>query len=436
MAGNLERNLTAPWRAFVDWLAVPAEAEIKRLGITDKDEKNAFAHAYTAALIAHGYLEMPISRGRSADAADLVDVLGRAKEDLPGIFGRQTDFRDYYRDLWNNGIGADIGNYAKSHLYSREELGKLVKDAMDDGAIVSSLTDSRIPAQPSGGYLSWPIPSPPQYQGPNAAPAGSLQDSWLSPTLPGSLTAPSLTNSMFSPTPIANTFPAFGTPNQSSLDSSSPDSWTPVSPPNINSNPAGSSGNSPSPVIRAPQKDRRSAAPDDPASTSAQGAPPATSAFQPDIAGTGGVLGKFNWDSPIMSAAASPSWPPPQGPTGPNLPSEQTAFGDRSANVPGEPRPDVYPRLRRVSSAFPDIAPSDPGPSPERDPPLGIFSDKPMTSWLLPPSVFGLPGKSEASDDEQEQADLQELEANLSRSGNIKDAMALYNARKVSRGWG
>jgi len=146
MDGNpVEEPETSPWANFVKRLAAPAEAEMERLGITNKDEKNAFGHAYTAALIAHGYMGMPISRGRSADASDLVNILGRAKEDLPGIFGRQTDFRDYYGDLWNNGIGADIGIFARTHAHSREELGKLVKDALEDGAIVSSLTDSRIP---------------------------------------------------------------------------------------------------------------------------------------------------------------------------------------------------------------------------------------------------------------------------------------------------
>jgi hypothetical protein len=50
---------------------------------------------------------------------------------------------------------------------------------------------------------------------PSAA-AGSLpRDCWLSPMLPSSLTAPSLTSSMFSLTPIANSFPAFGASNQS-----------------------------------------------------------------------------------------------------------------------------------------------------------------------------------------------------------------------------
>ena len=36
-------------------------------------------------------------------------------------------------------------------------------------------------------------------------------------------------------------------------------------------------------------------------------------------------------------------------------------------------------------------------------------------------------------DDEQEQADMRALDARLSSSGNIKDAVALYNARKSSR---
>jgi hypothetical protein len=36
-------------------------------------------------------------------------------------------------------------------------------------------------------------------------------------------------------------------------------------------------------------------------------------------------------------------------------------------------------------------------------------------------------------DDEQEQANIQALEARLSSSGNVNDAWALYNARKASR---
>ncbi len=239
MASNsIDEILTAPWGEFVKWLGAPADAEADRLGIKDPNERNAFGHAYTAALIAHGYLGMPVSQGKPADAADLVDALGRAKENLPGILGRQNDFRDYYRDPWNNGIGADIGNYAKSHLYSREELGKLVKDAMDDGVIVSSLTDSRIPAQPSGGYLTWPIPSPPQYQGPNAPP--DRQDSFgdrfgkwgSSPAGIASLPVPDRPDS------FGNRFGNWG------------------------SAPAGDSGNPRSPVLRALQNYKRSAAPD------------------------------------------------------------------------------------------------------------------------------------------------------------------------------
>jgi hypothetical protein len=43
------------------------------------------------------------------------------------------------------------------------------------------------------------------------------------------------------------------------------------------------------------------------------------------------------------------------------------------------------------------------------------------------------PNQPTAPDDEQEQADLQALEARLSSSGNINDAWALYNARKARR---
>jgi hypothetical protein len=236
------------------------------------------------------------------------------------------------------------------------------------------------------------------------------------------------------------------------------------------------------------------------------------------------VLGKFIWDSLITPAeAASPSGPILPGST--LLPSEEFAFGARSENAPGGPRPDTYPQLRRVSSAFPDIAPRNPDqplPPPEPGPPLGIFSGKPMSEGLLPPSVWGPPDNSNASgdsdwfnllagpvsrnsmqpeppqqtagsmperrlgrrilnsspapaydpgaaaaplapsvaanysggllgrlaavagidpnqpappspDDEQAQADIRALDAGFSSSGNIRDAVALYNARRSNR---
>jgi hypothetical protein len=182
------------------------------------------------------------------------------------------------------------------------------------------------------------------------------------------------------------------------------------------------------------------------------------------------------------------------------------------------------PRLVRVSgnnSPTPAVDTGVPAPPPERSPALGIFSGKPMSEWLLPPSVWGLPENAKVSgdrdgfnfladlvsrnpaqaeplqqtgstperslgrrivnqspapafdsgapaaplapsvdanfsggllgrlaaligidpnqpaplspDDEREQADIRSLDARLSSSGNIRDAVALYNARKSSR---
>jgi hypothetical protein len=134
--------------------------------------------------------------------------------------------------------------------------------------------------------------------------------------------------------------------------------------------------------LRALEQYRRSAAPDGPAPTSAQGALSATPASQAGVAGTGGVLGKFMGDrliSPVVAAASSLPLLP--GRTAPNFASDESAFGARPENAPGAPRPDTYPQLRRVSSAFPDIAPRNPvrpAPPQQRAPALGIFSGRPM----------------------------------------------------------
>jgi hypothetical protein len=137
---------------------------------------------------------------------------------------------------------------------------------------------------------------------------------------------------------------------------------------NWGSAPADDFGNPRSPVLRWLQNYRRSEVPDGSSSTSAQGAPTATPALQP------------------------------------NFPSEELALSDRSKNVPGGPRTDTYPRLqsRRVGSAFPGVTPlnpNQPAPPPERAPPLGIFSGKPVSQGLLPPSVWGLSDHSDPSGD-------------------------------------
>jgi hypothetical protein len=169
---------------------------------------------------------------------------------------------------------------------------------------------------------------------------------------------------------------------------------------NWGSVPAGASGDSGSPVLRALEQYRRSAAPDGPASTSTRGALPATPA---DVAGTGGVLGKFMGNRVITSAAAaSPSGPMLSGPAAANSPSEESALGTRPKNAPGAPRPDTYPQLQRVSSAFPGMTPPNPEqpmPLPEADRPLGIFTGKPMPQWATPVPLGGLLGNSKASGD-------------------------------------
>jgi hypothetical protein len=82
-------------------------------------------------------------------------------------------------------------------------------------------------------------------------------------------------------------------------------------------------------------------------------------------------------------------------------PDRADSFDNRFGNWGSSPAGN-YPQLRsrRVSSAFPDIAPHHPNqPVPPSDPgpPLGIFSGKPMSLSPLPPSVWGLPDNSDAS---------------------------------------
>jgi hypothetical protein len=160
--------------------------------------------------------------------------------------------------------------------------------------------------------------------------------------------------------------------------------------------PAGDFGH---PGSGAPQNYKRSAAPDGPAPTSAQGAFAATPASQPYTAGAGSVLGKFILDSLFTPAeAASPT---AQGTPllTPYFPSQPSTLGDRSGIAPDVPSPDTYPQLRRVSPPLPRMTLPDPDQPvpPQPGGPLGIFTGKPMPSWTVPPPLGGLLDNSNAA---------------------------------------
>ena len=199
---------------------------------------------------------------------------------------------------------------------------------------------------------------------------------------------------------------------------------------NWGSVPAGRFGDTGSAALRELQ--RRSAAPDGSPSTSAQGAVPATPASRHPAAYSpaGDFFGKIP-RTPAIAATPSPSIA-----SQPNLVYFPGSNSSPVLDADGSPPPAAGENFRRLgrrtysqspASVFDTGAPAVPFvPSDDAD-----FSG-------------GLPGKLAAilagmnqtqaappsPDEEQEQADIRSLDARLSRSGNIKDAVALYNARK------
>jgi hypothetical protein len=98
-----------------------------------------------------------------------------------------------------------------------------------------------------------------------------------------------------------------------------------------------------------------------------------------------------------------------------NMPARPPAAGRRSESTDGAPGSDNYSRQlsRKVSSAFLGIAlrdPNQPEPVPVSNPPLGIFSDKPMPQWATPLPLSDLFGNSNPSGD----SDLFNLLAGIS----------------------
>ncbi|MES2192943.1 MAG: hypothetical protein V4517_00885 [Pseudomonadota bacterium] len=151
-----------------------------------------------------------------------------------------------------------------------------------------------------------------------------------------------------------------------------------------------------SPVLRELERYRRSEAPDGQAPTSVRGMP--TPAFQPDAvySSAGGFFGNFPRDE-------ADARPPTRGLGAAEISNDEIKYIDVLNHAAGGPGSARY-QLRRVSSAFPDITLRDLNQPASRPP-----------------------------DDEQEQADMQALEAKFLSSGNINDGEALYNARKLIR---
>jgi hypothetical protein len=156
--------------------------------------------------------------------------------------------------------------------------------------------------------------------------------------------------------------------------------------------PAAGSGDTRSPVLRTLEKYRRSEAADGPVMASAKGAFPATFAFQPDIVGTGGVLGKFVENGVSTPAGTLSSSLP--APAVPNSANEESAFDRGSGIALGAPRPATY----RVSSAFPNVTlrdPMQPANPPQPAPLPGTFSGEPI--FPFPHAAWGLPDRFSAS---------------------------------------
>jgi len=195
---------------------------------------------------------------------------------------------DTFKDLDNNQVGRNITDYVRRNNLSRDQIQDLVLDALSTGKLIVTQQDKRIDPSFNGNPSNFSLPAG------DAAP-------WNAPSAGFSDFAPSVTR-----VPVASLNGSGGMtlqPTGNGFEKGSP-------------TPAGDLGNPRSPVLRALQNYKRSAARDGPAPTS-------------------GI------------AAGNPN---------------QLA------------------------------------PPPESAPLLGIFSGRPMSPWPLPPSVFGLPDNSAASD--------------------------------------
>jgi hypothetical protein len=119
--------------------------------------RNALHHSYTSAILARHHGSKP-----SESLGNLLEHVTAA------IYGRRDPrlARDSWKDLWNNAIGRQIGEYVRQHNLSQYDLEQLIMQAYWRGDLISSMGDSRIPENASG----WPrdFTARPTWQGPGS----------------------------------------------------------------------------------------------------------------------------------------------------------------------------------------------------------------------------------------------------------------------------
>ena len=119
------------------------EANAAAVGITDIDKRNAFVHIHVSAQLARKY-------------GDLIALVGGAGREIKNHWkyrygGPESELdphqrRDSFRDLWNNGIGREIGKLAVDNDWTNDQVADYVHRAVTQGvAIIDRLADSRIP---------------------------------------------------------------------------------------------------------------------------------------------------------------------------------------------------------------------------------------------------------------------------------------------------
>jgi hypothetical protein len=413
---------------------------------------NAIAHALSSAYLAYDH--------SAVEAAGL----GWAREYKSyWLEPKRPAAWDTFKDLYNNQVGRNIADYVRSKNLSRDQIQDLVLDALSTGKLIVTQQDKRIDQSFNGnpGHFSVPVG--------DGAP-------WTAPSAGFSDFAPTVTRV---PVALPNGLREPPKERRSELpDDPAPTSAqgalaaTPASRPYT----AGTGGVlgkffldsliTPAEAASPPAQGARLLTPYFPGQGSSFGDRPGNAAGVPSpdtplrrvsSAFAGMTLPDPDPVSPLQPGRAlgiftgkpMPSWttPPPLG----GLLNNSSASGNNDGfnfptglvfrnSTPAEPplQADSIPerRLARRTYSVSSAPAYDPGAAVA---PLVPSDDANYWGGVLG-RFAGKPGFDPQSqnppappDDEQQQADLQALEAKFSSSGDINDAWALYNARKAGR---
>jgi hypothetical protein len=121
--------------------------ELAALDGVPQTQWNSYEHAYFSAWLQFKYSGGPSGGSLAHDLGDGLELAAY----LNWLTGGADNRADSYKDLWNNNIGRQIGEYARQNGLGLADIERLLREAFQRGDLIKDLFDDKMPTFGWGG---------------------------------------------------------------------------------------------------------------------------------------------------------------------------------------------------------------------------------------------------------------------------------------------